>query len=118
MRTKQEAAAAAGLGVFDCALPQPWLDAVARTIGGADPEARGRTYEAVRSGTVWSYDGAHRVFGAPFPLTSEARRAIEEYDAATGSRYAEAWGRPAHTHQGESPAEPDGRELLERRGDG
>jgi hypothetical protein len=89
--TKNEAADAAGLKVYDTAIPQSWLECVSQDPGGSDRDARMHIYDIVRSGTVWCYDGPHRVFGAPYPLTDEARRAIAQYDALHGSHYAEAF---------------------------
>lgn len=80
--TKGEAARAAGLKVFDTALPQDWLydtvDALAVGYKRGSP-IWNATYDAILSGTVWSYDTA-RAFGAPVGLTDEAIRLLSLLD--------------------------------------
>jgi hypothetical protein len=78
--TKGEAAQAAGLKVYDTALPQDWLDDVVNRLAPFGPQpARTQIYETIRIGTVWCYDTA-RVFGAPVALTDEANRLLSLLD--------------------------------------
>ena len=64
MKTKQELALEIlGHNNFDCALPQPWLDAVVEETGG--------DYCTVLGGTVWNY-GCDNMFGEPFAITYDS----------------------------------------------
>lgn len=56
---------------FDYAIPEPWLrDLLEKT--GVDRH--------VGMFFIWMYDGAHH-FGRPFPLSVEAKQALEQYEA-------------------------------------
>ncbi len=61
--TVDEAAKARGYEVYDCALPQPWVD-----------WQRKRGYEVVRH-FVWCYD-KEKIFGEPAPITTEGDRML------------------------------------------
>ncbi len=85
MKTKEELAREKGLGTFDCALPQDWLDSTARratdcvlkNTQGMEYPSPGvvfdRIYQSILSGTVWCFD-AHPIFGTPVFLTESAER--------------------------------------------
>lgn len=76
--TKDKAAAMLGLKVYDCALPQKWLDEACLTLrvhASKDEEIPANLYDTFLSGTVWCYDIA-RVFGEPVALTVEAYRLL------------------------------------------
>jgi len=86
--TKESAAKKLGLKTYDTALPQPWLDDVVNTLftpGSPTMEnypTRTRLYDAVLSGTVWSYDG--NLFGRPYALTEEALNLINAFNEIKG----------------------------------
>ena len=61
---------------YDTALPQPWVDELDKFTG----------FDA-RGSFVWLYDRFGAIFGRPFPLTANGRRALLEYNIATGSEY-------------------------------
>lgn len=61
---KNDLAKAQGLKVFDCALPQTWLDKIS-----AGNEA---IYNMLCCYCVWCYDEA-RIFGAPVGLNTETK---------------------------------------------
>ena len=61
--TVDEAAKQRGYKVYDCALPQPWVDAVNKA--GFDPRAH----------FVWLYDES-KIFGSPAPITEEGDKLI------------------------------------------
>lgn len=90
--TKDEAARKLGLEVYDCALPQPWLDEVVlklRLIGKVeDPDL----YHKLLSGIVWCYDGNSST-GFPRPLTQQALEWLRKFDEI------------AHTHLTDEPME-------------
>lgn len=60
----------AGLKTFDTALPQAWVDDVREKTGKPFP-----------FGFVWNYP-ENSIYGEPFPLTKEAFKTLEEYNAA------------------------------------
>ena len=68
--TKDKAAAMLGLRVYDCALPQTWLDESCQTLRVNAPkgEIPDNLYDTFLSGAVWCYDGS-KVFGEPVALT-------------------------------------------------
>ncbi len=76
--TKEQCAKRKGAFTFDCALPQPWLDAVVNGACKLEPVgsgARTKAYDTVLAGTVWCYD-KNRTFGNPFFLTQEAANIV------------------------------------------
>ena len=62
--TVDEAAKQRGYEVYDCALPQPWVDAMNEE--GFDPRAH----------FVWLYD-ENNTFGSPAPITAEGDKLVE-----------------------------------------
>ena len=62
--TKDAAARALGLRVYDLALPQTWLDDAVLNLKTAMPS--GDLYMTLLSGTVWCYDKG--VYGRPVAL--------------------------------------------------
>jgi len=69
---KNELAKAAGLKVYDCALPQHWLSDTAGNISCRLYIDRQKIYDILLLGVVWSYDD-NQIFGAPVALTPEAK---------------------------------------------
>lgn len=67
---KRELARQMGLIVFDTALPQPWLDAVADRVTFARENPL-ENYDALRTGLVWCYD-FNSVGGFPVAITPKA----------------------------------------------
>jgi len=77
--TKRELALTRGFEVFDCTLPQPWLDGIVDEIAvalnkkwGTIPN-RNDIYRAMLTGVVWCYDEA-TLGGAPAFITEQAHR--------------------------------------------
>jgi hypothetical protein len=68
--TVGEAAVMCGYTVYDCALPQPWVDHVFELTG---------TYPVGMF--VWCYDTAKN-FGEPAPLTPDAAKLLRSYEQA------------------------------------
>ena len=68
--TKNQVAEKSGLKVFDCALPQPWLNRFVK-LSGLD-------YDLVLQTTVWSYDRL-RIGGEPVSICDEVQAAITKY---------------------------------------
>ena len=83
MVNKDDLAKAAGLQVYDTALPQDWLNGVVERIVGMSsdpiPNTRLHVYQTILSGTVWCYD-TPRSWGAPVALTDEANRLLSLLD--------------------------------------
>ena len=75
--SKDEAAKMLGIKVYDCALPQHWLDNLV--------ELSGMDYHKALSSFVWSYDTG--LLGLPRPLTDEAYVYLWKLDRLTGTRY-------------------------------
>lgn len=71
--TKKQAAERLGIGdkTFDYALPQPWVDVVAKLV-----KPHGYTYDDIIGGLVWLYDEKARMTGRPFPLTKRSERML------------------------------------------
>lgn len=64
------------LGSYDCALPQPWLDAAADKLSPY-AETRDMVYRTLLGGLVWFYPKEPGyLFGYPFPITVEAAEYI------------------------------------------
>ena len=75
--SKDEAAKMLGVKVYDCALPQTWLDEFVKKTG--------MDYHTALSSFVWSYDVG--LLGLPRPLTDEAYVYLWKLDRLTGTRY-------------------------------
>lgn len=78
--TKDEAAKAKNLKVYDTALPQQWVDdAVLKLLLTASVRCgripRASVYDRLVCGTVWSYDDC-KIFGEPVALTDEAKELL------------------------------------------
>ena len=72
LHSKDELCRQQGIKTYDVALPQPWLELMARLLvayGLQDDECD--AYEMVRKHTVYSYDGDNGICGAPHYLTPE-----------------------------------------------
>ena len=81
MQTKSEMAKHKGLKIFDCALPQQWLNDIANTISEYSKCCGmnyNQAYDTILCGVVWCYDGS--LLGYPFALTSKAQSTIEAYN--------------------------------------
>lgn len=74
---KNEAAKAAGLRVYDEAVPQQWIDDTAVKIAKVLYVDRDVVYLALLAGVVWCYDDA-KIFGAPVAVTDEAEK-LKQY---------------------------------------
>ena len=77
--TKDEAAKKAGLTVYDCALPQQWLDNTAESVSKALYIDKDAAYCIIAGGVVWSYD-EYKLLGAPVAITQEARNLKKFFD--------------------------------------
>ena len=64
-------------GSFDYALPQPWLDAFAKSVG-PDTPLGDEPYYAIMTTTVWSYDGGSHS-GQPVTCCEEVAAAFAAY---------------------------------------
>lgn len=76
---KQEAAEKLGLKVFDCALPQQWVDESVVKLKLTASVRSGRipansVCDRLLGGTVWGYDDS--LFGEPVALTPEAEELL------------------------------------------
>lgn len=75
--TKDQAAKQAGCKVYDCALPQSWVDNMVHAI---TPKFLGVDVGGIIcSSFIWSYDAA-MIFGSPFPLTALASEMLAAYN--------------------------------------
>jgi hypothetical protein len=74
---KNEAAAILGLSVWDCALPQGFVDQCRERLSLDD---------YVPGHFVWCYDDA-AVFGYPRPLSARGIEILTRYNAAFGTQY-------------------------------
>lgn len=73
--TKGEAAEKLGLKVYDCALPQPWVEQATRVTE--------TPMDLICSSFVWCYDGS--CMGYPYPLTVNAFNVLKTYDTKVGT---------------------------------
>lgn len=76
--TKEEAAQRLGLKVYDCAVPQKWLDESCLTLrvhSSKDDTIPKNLYDTLLSGVVWCYDVCS-LLGEPVALTDEADRLL------------------------------------------
>ena len=76
--SKDEAAKMLGIRVYDCALPQNWLDDFVKKTK--------MDYQKALSSFVWTYDMG--LLGLPRPLTDEAYVYLRYYDRIQGTSYA------------------------------
>ena len=83
--TKDQAAKLLGIKTYDCALPQPWLDAVVDGLKSEVPEEQD-LYGMLLTSIVWSYDQA-KIFGGPHPLTVQAYGLLKKFDDLKGSHF-------------------------------
>jgi len=74
---KNEAAKAAGLRVYDVALPQHWIDETASRISNMLYISYDTAYVTLLAGVVWCYDD-NKIFGAPVAVT-EAAEGFRQY---------------------------------------
>ena len=72
--TVEDACKQLGLGTSDCALPQDWVDEIAKI--DCDPSAH----------FVWCYDKGS-CFGYPRPLTERGKEMLITYNAKYGTAY-------------------------------
>ena len=70
--TKDQAAKAAGLVVYDVAVPQQWIETTARHIVNRLYISYDTAYVTLLSGVVWCYD-RDKVFCHPIAVTEDAK---------------------------------------------
>lgn len=70
---KEKSAKAAGLLLYDTAVPQQWINETAASIARTFYIDRDKVYCVLLSGVVWCYDD-DRFSGVPVAVTAEAEK--------------------------------------------
>ncbi len=76
--TKAQAAELLGIKTYDTALPQPWLEEIAKNLS-ITSHSKSEVYDTILNSTVWAYDHKN-LFGYPHPLTVKAYELLKEND--------------------------------------
>lgn len=88
--TKQEAAEKLGLKVFDCAVPEAWLDMLIIVYKKLVRNSLADESVFLISHFVWCYDeinGKPSTFGYPRPLTTVGIQLLKQFNLANGTSY-------------------------------